>query len=61
VIVSDPSATTNPQEIEIQGSFGRFQLKIENRPSATNPRTSAIVAMSLKHALERRHRAIVVG
>lgn len=61
VIASDPAATVNRQELDVHGSFGRFQLKIENRPSATNPRTSAVVAMSLKHALERRCQAIVIG
>ena len=61
IIVADPAATTNRQDIEAEGRFGRFALSIENRPSATNARTAAIVAMSLKHALEKRCRLILVG
>jgi aspartate dehydrogenase len=61
VIVADPDATSNKQELVVEGVFGRLRLELENRPSQTNPRTAAIVAMSLKHALEKLAAPVVVG
>ena len=60
-IIADPDAATNSQEIEVVGTFGRLRIYIENRPSATNPRTSAVVGMSLKEALERTTRPLQLG
>jgi aspartate dehydrogenase len=61
VIAADPAATTNRQQIEAKGAFGSLRVEIDSRPSASNPRTGAVVAMSLKHALERRVQTLVVG
>jgi aspartate dehydrogenase len=61
VLAADPEAAENRQEIELEGSFGRLRVEIRNRPSATNPRTSAVVAMSLKHSLEKLRAPIAIG
>lgn len=61
VIVADPEATTNRSEVEAVGTFGRATVVIDNRPSQTNPRTAAIVAMSLKHALEKHCDPMIIG
>ncbi len=42
-IVSDPKARSNMHEIEIEGKFGRFFVRVENAPSK-NPKTSALAA-----------------
>lgn len=61
VIVADPDATTNRSEVEVVGEFGRAFIVIDNRPSRLNPRSAAVVAMSLKHTLEKRRSALVIG
>jgi aspartate dehydrogenase len=61
VVAADPAATTNRQRIAVKGAFGSLDVEIDNRPSPTNPRSGAVVAMSLKHALEKRSRLLVVG
>ena len=60
-VVADPYAAVNTQQIEAGGAFGSFTLSIQNRPSDQNPRTSAIVAMSLMHAVRKLHQPLVIG
>jgi aspartate dehydrogenase len=59
--VADEDAARNRHEIEIEGAFGRCSLVIEGIPSPSNPRTGALVPMSLKHELEKHRRPIVIG
>jgi len=61
VVAVDPAATVNRQMIDVGGAFGRLHVEIENRPSPENPRTGLVVAMSLKHVLEKRARQLVIG
>jgi aspartate dehydrogenase len=61
VVVADPAATRNRHEINIVGAFGSCSLTIEGIPSPGNPRTGALVPMSLKHELEKRRMPIVIG
>jgi|SRR5581483_941289 len=61
VVQADPSADRNRHQIEISGEFGDAKLTIAGRPSAANPATGALVAMSLKHHLEKRTSSIVIG
>lgn len=60
-IIADPTIATNCHELEIEGTFGRCLVRIEGIPSRANPRTAAVVPMSLKHMLERQRAAVVVG
>lgn len=60
-IVADPTITANCHQIEMRGTFGRCSVTIEGKPSRDNPRTAAVVPMSLKHSLERRHATVVIG
>ena len=46
-VVADPDAPGNVHEVEARGSFGTMQLRLENRPSETNPKTSALAAQSV--------------
>ena len=46
-VVADPDAPGNVHEVEAIGSFGAMRLRLENRPSETNPKTSALAAQSV--------------
>jgi aspartate dehydrogenase len=46
-IWSDPQLTRNVHEIEIDSDSTRIRLTLENLPSATNPRSSAVTAHSV--------------
>lgn len=46
-VVADPDAPGNVHEVEVLGSFGSMRLRLENRPSAANPKTSALAAQSV--------------
>ena len=61
-IVADPRGTENVHEIEARGEFGRLQVKVENVPSASNPRTSQLAAFSALATLAEiaAHRTRVV-
>ena len=61
VVAADPGAPTNRQVLDVKGAFGSLHVEIDNRPSPSNPRSAAVVAMSLKHALEKRSRLVIVG
>jgi len=61
VVAADPDATTNRQVIDVKGAFGSLHVDIDNHPSPNNPRSAAVVAMSLKHALEKRSRLLIIG
>lgn len=50
-IWSDPALERNVHEVEIDSDSTRLRIRIENRPSAANPRSSAITAHSVCAAL----------
>jgi aspartate dehydrogenase len=52
-IVADPRAIANSARLRARGSFGSFDVAIENRPSA-NPRSSLLTAMSITSVLRER-------
>jgi aspartate dehydrogenase len=53
-VVADPRATGNTHEIEIESAAGRAALIFNNTPSARNPKTSALTALSIVCAV-REH------
>lgn len=57
----DPHITHNTHEIEAKGKFGQIRLQIQNTPSARNPKTGYIVAMSVLKALRDRASHFVIG
>ncbi len=61
VVLADPAATRNMHTVVAEGAFGRLQFEIAGIPSAANPRTGRLVAMSVLHALRQRRAALVVG
>lgn len=50
-VVADPKATGNTHEIEVESAAGRASLIFNNLPSEDNPKTSALTALSIVHAV----------
>ncbi|MDD9266967.1 aspartate dehydrogenase [Paenibacillus sp. GCM10023248] len=57
----DPHISHNTHEIEAKGKFGQIRLQISNTPSAGNPKTGYIVAMSVIKALRDLTSPFVIG
>jgi aspartate dehydrogenase len=47
-------------EIEAEGAAGRFAIQLQGKPSRSNPKTSALAAMSVARALINAHATIVI-
>lgn len=60
-VIADPTATRNHHEIIAEGAFGSLRCEIAGIPSAENPRTARLVAMSVVHALRSRTAPFGVG
>jgi aspartate dehydrogenase len=60
-VVADPTVDRNRHEVVAQGVFGELRFEIQNVPTDANPRTGRLVAMSVVHALRRRHTRLAVG
>lgn len=60
-IVADPAATENIHEIEAKGEFGHLSVRVENVPSAANPKTSYLAALSAIATLKQISYPIRVG
>jgi aspartate dehydrogenase len=52
-IIADPNTDKNTHEIEAQGSFGKFSVKVENVPSKANPKTSQLAILSAIECLRK--------
>src|SRR6185436_16896097 len=59
-LVADPDAAGNIHEIEAEGEAGRFAIQLQGKASRTNPKTSALAALSVARALLNRHATIVI-
>jgi aspartate dehydrogenase len=59
-LVADPEAPGNVHEIEVEGAAGRFAIQLQGKPSRTNPKTSALAALSVARALINLEAAIVI-
>jgi aspartate dehydrogenase len=60
-LVADPAATSNRVEILFRGTAGKIVVQVEAAPSRTNPRTSAIVALSVVKAIKKLCSNVVIG
>lgn len=58
-LVADPSVKGNRHELIVRGEFGKLDISIENRPLASNPKSSDMAALSLVRLVENRVRAFV--
>ena len=52
-IVADPSTDKNTHEIQAEGVFGKFSIKVENVPSPSNPKTSRLAILSALECLRK--------
>lgn len=59
-LVADPAATLNSHRITAEGDFGKLSLVLENRPLATNPKSSEMTALSLLRMIENRAGVVVI-
>jgi aspartate dehydrogenase len=59
-LVADPEAPGNVHEIEVEGVAGRFAITLQGKPSPSNPKTSALAALSVARALINLEATIVI-
>ncbi len=59
-LVADPQAPGNVHEIEVEGAAGSFAIRLQGKPSRTNPKTSALTAFSIARALRNETATIVL-
>jgi aspartate dehydrogenase len=60
-VIADPTGTANVQEIEARGAFGSFRVRLDNRPSPANPKTSMLAPLSALAMLRRFSEPLWVG
>jgi len=60
-VIADPAVTRNGHEDVAEGAFGTLRFAIENIPSAENPRTGRLVALSIVRALLTRRAPLAIG
>jgi aspartate dehydrogenase len=60
-IWADPGVTRNTHRIEVEAEAARFSMQIENVPSAENPRTGRLTALSVIAALKKLSAPLVIG
>lgn len=60
-VIADPAVEQNQHEVLVEGTFGRLRFEIANVPTAENPRTGRLVAMSVVQALRKRTSRVVIG
>jgi aspartate dehydrogenase len=60
-IWADPAVTRNTHRIEVEADAACFSLQIENVPSAENPRTGRLTALSVIAALKKLTSPLAVG
>ena len=58
---ADPTVTRNTHHIVVEADSARFELKIENVPSAENPRTGRLVALSVIATLKKLVAPLCIG
>ena len=59
-LVADPAATINSHVVRAEGDFGKMEIRLDNRPLATNPKSSEMTALSLVRLIETRAAGVVI-
>lgn len=60
-VYADPEVKENIHEIFVEGEFGTAEIKVKNRPSPANPRTSYLAVLSPVHILSSLEDVIRIG
>lgn len=58
-LVAAPDVQTNVHMLSVAGAFGKLEIRIENTPLASNPKSSEMAALSLVRIVENRAKALV--
>ena len=61
VLVADPASTRNVHEVTASGAFGELHLRLENRPTPGNPKTSLLAPLSALALLRQLSEPVRVG
>ena len=61
VLVADPTGERNIHEITARGAFGELYLRLDNRPTPGNPKTSLLAPLSALALLRRLSSAVQIG
>lgn len=59
-LIADPHATANRHRVIATGEFGRMEIALDNAPLASNPKSSALTALSLVRLIENRANPLVI-
>jgi aspartate dehydrogenase len=60
-IWADPTVTRNIHRIEVDAEAARLSMQVENVPSAENPRTGRLTALSVIAALKKLSSPLAIG
>jgi len=53
-LIADPGVSRNIHEIQASGTFGDLKFRVEGNPLSTNPKSSALAAMSIVQELKQQ-------
>jgi len=59
-LIADPQISDNKHELSVSGEFGSFEFAISGKCLESNPKTSALAAMSVVKKIADRSRMIVL-
>lgn len=59
-LIADPAASANRHRVIATGNFGRMEITLDNLPLASNPKSSALTALSLVRLIENRANPVVI-
>ena len=60
-LYADPKVKENIHEVIVEGEFGKAEIKIKNKPSPQNPRTSYLAVLSPIYLLQSIDDVIKIG
>jgi aspartate dehydrogenase len=60
-LVADPSARRNTHRLIVKGDIGEIEVSCRNLPSASNPKTSRLAALSAISAVKKAKENVWVG
>lgn len=59
-LIADPTIEANCHEVEASGAFGAFTFRIEGAPLPSNPKSSALTAMSAVRSILNHVQPVVI-